>query len=86
MKLIMCAVRDSAVNAFIRPFCVPAVGAALRGFSDEVNRVDSEMNKHVSDYELFEIGEFDEESGLVDPVVPPRSLARAVDVKLPSLQ
>lgn len=83
MKLVMCAVRDSALDAFVRPFCVPAVGAAVRGFSDEVNRSESEMNKHPSDYELFEVGSFDEDSGLVEAVVPPRSLARAVDVKVP---
>jgi len=81
--LIVCAVRDSAINAFVRPFYVPAVGAAIRGFSDEVNRKDSEMGNHVGDYELFELGEFEEETGKFRMLPEPRQLARAKDVLIP---
>lgn len=80
MKLIIFSVRDSALNAFLRPFYVPAVGAAVRGFSDEVNRKDSEMFKHPEDYELFEMGTFDEESGDFELLDKPRSVGRAKDV------
>lgn len=80
MNLVICAVRDSAVNAFIRPFYVPAVGAAIRGFSDEVNRKDSEMHKHPEDYELFELGVFDEDTGRFSQLSEPRALARGKDV------
>lgn len=79
MDLILCSVRDSAINAFIRPFCVPAVGAAVRGFTDEVNNPDSPMNKHPDDYELFELGVFSEETGYVTMLPQPRAIARAKD-------
>lgn len=79
MILIVCAVRDSAINAFMRPFYVPAVGAAVRSFNDEVNRKDSELGAHASDYELFELGEFFEETGTFSMLSEPRSLARAKD-------
>lgn len=82
MRLLMFSVRDSALNAYLRPFCVPAVGAAVRGFTDEVNRGDSEMHKHPEDYELFQVGEFDEESGMIASCVAV-SVIRARDVKLP---
>lgn len=77
--LKVCAVRDSAVNAFLRPFYVPALGAAVRGFTDEVNRSDSEMGKHPEDYELFELGEFNEETATFLMLDKPRSLGRAKD-------
>ena len=38
MKLIICSVRDSAADAFGRPYFVPSQGVALRAFTDEVNR------------------------------------------------
>lgn len=80
MKMPVVSVRDSAVNAYMRPFAVPAIGAAVRSFQDEVQRSDSDLNKHPEDYELFEIGQFDDETGLII-ASSPRSLARAVDFK-----
>lgn len=81
MILIACAVRDSAVDAFMRPFHVPSTGMAVRSFRDEVNNPESPMHKHPEDFELFELGTFDEESGKMDNLSSPRSLARAKDFK-----
>ena len=76
------AVKDSAVGAFNRPFFVPALAVARRGFVDEVNRVgeDNLMNRHPDDYELWLLGTFDDESGVfVSGELRP--VARAKDVK-----
>lgn len=81
MKLVVVAVRDSAVDAFMRPFLVPTTGMAVRSFHDEVARVESDMHKHPEDYELFELGEFEEETGRFSNLPSPRSLSRAVDIK-----
>lgn len=62
-KLVVCSVRDRAVDAFMRPFTVPTIGMAVRSFQDEVNKSDNPMNKHPEDYELHKLGFFDEESG-----------------------
>lgn len=83
MKYVMLSVRDSAMDAFAAPFTVRAIGQAIRSFSDEVNRPESPMFAHPSDYELFHVGTFDEETGLVEAVSPPRSVARAADQKRP---
>lgn len=81
MILIMCAVRDSAVDAFMRPFFVPTTGMAVRSFSDEVRNGESPMHKHPEDFALFELGTFDEESGRCDNLPSPRQLVRAADIK-----
>lgn len=75
------AVYDSAAQAFNRPFFVPAVGMALRSFSDEVNRQaeDNPMNRHPDDYELFQLGEFDDASGRFTLFDDPKPLLRAKD-------
>lgn len=65
MKMIVCTIKDRAADAFGRPFYVPAVGVAIRSFQDEVNRAsdDSQIYQHPDDFDLFELGEFDDNSG-----------------------
>lgn len=67
--MFIVSVRDSAVEAFMNPFVVPATGAAVRSFKDEVNRKDAgnAMNKHPDDYELYVLGTFDERTGAIAP-------------------
>lgn len=74
----VCAVRDSASGAYMRPFCAATSGVAVRSFSDEAVREGSEIKKHPSDYELWLLAEWDEESGQFNQVAP-RCLARAAD-------
>lgn len=66
MKMIVCSIKDRAADAFGRPFYVPAVGVAIRSFQDEVNRSDAESQiyQHPEDFDLFELGEFDDATGL----------------------
>lgn len=81
-KLIVVSVFDSAVQAYGRPVFVPSRGYAERSFSDEINRdaPDNAMHAHPEDYEMFELGTFDEESGVfVNCDGGPRSLLRGKD-------
>lgn len=83
MKLCVIAVHDSALNAFMRPMCVPTVGVALRMFTDEVNRAaeDNPLNRHPEDHTLHVVAEFDEERGVfLEPEGGSRALIRARDV------
>lgn len=57
------AVKDRALDTFMRPFFTPALGAAIRSFQDEINRTESEMNKHPDDYDLYHLGHWDDASG-----------------------
>lgn len=83
MKRAVCSVADSASALFGQPVFVPAPGAALRSFSDEVNRRadDNVLNKHPDDYTLWFIAEFDDETGAFSlPEGGPRVLARGKDL------
>ena len=64
-KLVICAVRDSALQTYMQPFQSPTSGGAVRAFADEVKRPESPMGKHPEDYELWLIGEFDDATGAV---------------------
>jgi len=63
--LAVCAVWDSAVQAYLRPLFVPHTGAAMRSFGDEVNRRadNNSLNAHPEDYELHHLAMFDEVNG-----------------------
>lgn len=63
MKYVVVCIRDRAVDAFMQPWFVASVGAAVRAFSDEVNKADSPMNKHPDDYDLYEVAQFDDATG-----------------------
>lgn len=80
MKYAVCAVKDRAVNAYNRPIYVPTVGVAIRSFTDEVNRKDSELQNHPEDYDLYELGQWDDETAIYVPLEVPRVITRAQDI------
>lgn len=87
MKRVVCAVFDRAVQTFGQPFFVAAVGAAVRSFTDEVNRKadDNALHAHPEDFELWHLGWFDDEHGAFIPcdgAEATRMLTRAQDVKV----
>lgn len=65
MKLLMVAIRDKQVDAFMPPLFVRAKGEAVRIFMDEVSRDGSPMAKHPGDYDLFVLAEYDDGTGKV---------------------
>lgn len=81
MNLIICAIRDSATQAFARPIFVRAAGQAMRSFIDEVKRDDptNDLHNHPTDFELYQLGTFDEQAGELKPH-PPQLLMRGKDV------
>ncbi len=84
MKLVLCSVKDRAADAFGRPMFVPSVGVAIRSFSDEVNRKDAEnqLYNHPDDFDLYELGEFDDNTGLFALHEQPKLLSLGKQVKI----
>lgn len=84
MLTIICSVKDRAADAFGRPMFVPSVGLALRGFTDEVNREapDNQMFHHSDDFDLFELGTFDDATGIIECHLIPKQLALGKSVKV----
>lgn len=68
MKLLMFAVYDSKAKAFCRPFFAAVEAVALRAFEGGANDVDSEIGRHPADFSLFQVGEFDDDTGVVKPL------------------
>jgi hypothetical protein len=79
MKYVIGAVRDSKADAFARPIFMQSVGAMIRSFQDEVNRSaeDNQMNRHPSDFALYELGSYDDGTALMEMHEQPKLLVQA---------
>lgn len=86
MKMIVCSIKDRAAEAFGRPFFLPAVGVAVRSFQDEVNRPaeDNQVYQHPDDFDLYELGLFDDSNGRFDLYEDPKVLAMGKQLKVRS--
>ena len=70
------AVYDAAVGAFTSPIIVRAKGEALRAFADQVNDPKSPFHQHPGDFSLFQLSDWDDNSGLytAQTAIPERVL------------
>lgn len=66
-QVVVC-VYDVQLGAFLRPFCAPSTGVAIRSFVDALQDPQSEMAKHPNDYELHQLAVFDDHEGEFTPV------------------
>lgn len=67
MILQIYSIKDKAVNAFLQPFFSPTIASANRSLSVVVNDRDHDFHKHVDDYTLFKLGDFDDSTGAILP-------------------
>lgn len=83
MKYVVVSIKDRAADAFGRPAFVPSVGVAIRSFSDEINRSDSEnqMFAHPDDFDLFELASYDDSTGIVEMLAQPKLLILGKNAK-----
>jgi hypothetical protein len=84
MKYKIVVVRDRVADGYSIPQFVLNIGAAIRGFGDEVRRPHSEerpnsLNQHPEDYDLFYLGEYDDESGQFEQLDRPKQIAIGKD-------
>ncbi|WNK15050.1 MAG: nonstructural protein [Microvirus sp.] len=77
MKLSIYSVYDSKTEAFAQPFYMQTKGAAIRAFSELANNKDHQIGKYPSDYGLFELGHWDDVSGVFVSHVVPLSMGLA---------
>jgi len=68
------SIYDTKAKAYNTPFYMLQEGQALRGFMDLVNDPQTSISKHPSDYILFMIGTFDDQTSITENTVPPVQL------------
>lgn len=78
MLMKVFSIFDIKAGAFDRPFFAQTVGIAIRSFTDAINDKNSPFNKYPDDFTLFELGEFDDSSGIITALPAPQSVGNAI--------
>lgn len=71
---------DKKTVVYGRPFYAHNNGHALRVVTDEVSNLDSQLYKHAGDFTLYELGEFDDNTGCIE-AMPPRCVMEIAELK-----
>lgn len=80
-RLKVFAIHDSKVGAYMQPWLARTVGEALRSWEQLCNDGKSMMSEHPSDFSLFEIAEYDENTGRYSQHEVLKALGTALEVK-----
>lgn len=76
------AVHDSKAEIFGTPIFLPTLGLAIRAFADQVNNPEpNPISQHPEDYTLFDIGEYNQETGELIANKTPKSCGLALEFK-----
>lgn len=81
MKTKIFAVYDSAVGCYMQPFFMQSKGQAIRAWMDTVNDPKTQFHAHPADFTLFELGDYDEETGILTNLPAKLSLGTALEHK-----
>lgn len=83
MKVTVMAAYDKKARAFLQPYYVSHPDVGVRAFSQAVNTPDHQVHKFASDFSLYELGTFDDDSGKFDLLPQPKFVAEAVQLLAP---
>lgn len=79
MKLNVYAVYDEVAKIFKMQFFRNRHGEAIRYFADGCQSDKTELHQHPSDFCLFFLGTFDQETGRFESLDIPERISRALD-------
>lgn len=80
MKQLIFCIMDTKTNYFNLPFFQPTSPSGQRLFRNLASDGQSLISRFPTDFVLFQIGEFDDETGWVSSI-PPINLGSAADYK-----
>lgn len=80
MKTLV-ALYDRATESFAPVMTVHTRAEAIRSFRQAMNDPQTPMYNHPTDYELHQIGNYDDQSGRIEPTLPTTVIARGEDFK-----
>ena len=81
MILQICAMFDRAAQTYGRPFFVHNSAVAVRSLTDELKNPESELARHPEDYDLYDIGAYDDDDASITTYDDgPKLIVRAQDL------
>lgn len=80
MKLKMFTIRDSKAEIFNTPFYAHTHGEAERQFQRLAKDQTSMLSQFPEDYDLYHVGEYDDQTGKIETHDSPQHMIKAVNV------
>lgn len=80
MILKMYTIRDAKIGAFRAPFFQNTHGEAERSFMTAVNDPQSQLHAYPEDFDLYYLGDYDDQSGTFQGLDTPQHVAKAITV------
>jgi len=77
----MYSIRDSKAQIFHIPYFNNTHGEAERNFSELVKDEKSMISKYPDDYDLYHVGTYDDQTGLVESLDTPQHMLKAAILK-----
>lgn len=81
MVLKVFAIYDGAINAWLMPHFLRSKGEATRMFMEGVNDPQTMLYKSPKDFTLFEIAEYDDQTGRFENLKAPIGIGTAIEFK-----
>ncbi len=78
MKVKMFAVHDTKAAAYLQPWFQTTDALAIRNFADCINDKNHNFGRHPEDYNLFLIGEFNDQDAMLETHAP-KSLGNGIE-------
>lgn len=75
-NLIVVSVRDKLSDIYSQPMYFPTQGMAVRAFQDALKDPQNNIQKHPDDYDLYQLGEWDDTTGAFKNETPPKLIAQ----------
>lgn len=85
MKIHIYTVYDSKTGVYGQPNFMINRGAALRAWQEAANDPQSNIGKHPADFSMFEIGVWDDESGIITMHEAKINLGTALEFRKPEV-
>lgn len=80
MQLKVYSIRDRKTEVYNTPFFQKSHGEAERSFTSMSMDTKSTINMYPEDYDLYYIGEYDTDKGLLIPLDSPLHVSKAIEV------
>lgn len=81
MELRIYSIRDSKAEIFNQPIFQKTHGEAERNFQTLVKDEKSMVSKYPEDFDLYYLGTYDDQTGLVKPLDTPQHIVKAISLK-----
>ena len=80
MNLKIYSIKDAKAEYFTQPFFKKTHGEAERDFTTLCRDEKSQINQFPEDYDLWYLGDYDDNSGKMSPLDTPQHIIKAVQV------